>query len=126
MDYKYRISQEELKRLYEHAKARMVAHPDIAEDYQKNIQKCPYFESEREALQSAIKMIKDGFSSYQIWAKFEKEDDIFRITNWWIVTDDWKIKQAADYLGLALMYDTVRLQTIIDHDVDIDEVVAYY
>lgn len=33
--------------------------------------------------------------SCQIWAKVEKSDDIYRIVNWWIVTDDIKVKLAA-------------------------------
>lgn len=126
MDYRYRISQDELKRLYENAKSRIAAHPEIAEEYQKIIQECPYFESEKEALQSALKLMSDGYSTYQIWADIEKDGDIIRVKNWWIVTKDWRVKQAADYLGLALMYDTVRLQTIINYKVDIDEVIAYY
>ena len=127
MDYKYRISQDELKRLYENAKERMDAHPELADNYEKIIQEYPFFESEKDALQSALKMMNDKFSDCQIWAKVEKDDDIFRIRNWWIVTDDWKIKQAADYLAMALMYDNVRLLDIINNNnIEIDDVVAYY
>lgn len=26
------------------------------------------------------------------------------IQNWWILTNDWRIQQSAEYIGMALMY----------------------
>lgn len=126
MDLRYRINQDELKRLYENAKGRMDAHPDIAEKHQNIIQKCPYFKNEKDALEAAVKLEKENPYSCQVWAKVEKKDDIYRIIDWWIATDDWKIKQSADYVGMALMYDETRLQNIIDSNAEIDDIVAYY
>lgn len=127
MAYQYRISQDEMSRLYEAAKGRMDAHLEFTDEQKKIITKCPHFKSEKEALETAIKLIKKTHSDYQIWAKIEKGDDgIFRIQNWWIVTDDGKTKLAADYIGMALMYDDIRLSRIIDNNVTIDDIVAYW
>lgn len=116
-----------MRLLYEKAQARMDAHLEFADEQKEIIAKHPYFKSEKEALETAIKMIKENQSDYQIWAKIEKgDDDIFRIQNWWIVTDDGKTKMAADYIGMALMYDDIRLNRIIDDGVGVNDVVAYW
>lgn len=126
MEYRFRISQDDLNTLYESSRLRLDAHPELAERHKEIIQKYPFFESEKEALEYAIKMINENYSDYQIWVKIEKEEDIIHIQKWWIVTDDWKIKQSADYLGMALMYDSTRLQNIIYDNIKIDDVIAYY
>lgn len=127
MVYQFRIGQDEMRLLYENAQARMDAHLEFADEQKEIIAKHPYFKSEKEALETAIKMIKENQSDYQIWAKIEKgDDDIFRIQNWWIVTDDGKTKMAADYIGMALMYDDIRLNRIIDDVVGVNDVVAYW
>lgn len=127
MEYRFRIEQDELKRIFETATERMDAHPDIADKHKDVIEKCHSFKNEKEALEAAIALKKaDELSNCQIWAKIEKDADIYRIVDWWLMTDDWKVKQAADYIGLALMYDDMRLQKIIDNHVKIDDVVAYW
>lgn len=127
MEYRFRISQDELKRLYENAKSRMEINPDITSKHTKVIEGCPFYQSEKEALEAAIKMMKEKPANYQIWTKFEKGDDgIFRIQDWWIVTDDGKTKLAADYIGMALMYDNVRLNRIVNNNIKVDDVVAYW
>ena len=125
-EYQFRIGQDEMRYLFESAEGRKDYHPEIADKHKKVIQDYPCFKTEREALENAIKMIKDKPTDYQIWAKIEKGDDgIFRIQKWWLVTNDGKIKQSAEYIGMALMYDNSRLQTIIDNNIKIDNVVAY-
>ena len=126
MGYRFRISQSDMGYLYESAKGRMDAHPDYADKHKRVIRDYPYFKSEREALEAAIKIEKIYPYSCQIWAKIEKGDDgIFRILNWWIVTDDIKVKLAAEYIGMALMYDETRLSKIIGGNAKIDDVIAY-
>lgn len=127
MEYRFRIGQNDMRYLYESAKGRMEAHPEYADGQKKIIQEHPHFKSEKEALEAAINMEKEHPYSCQIWAKFEEGDDgIFRIQNWWVATDDWKIKLAAEYIGMALMYDQTRLTKIIDNNIQIDDVVAYW
>lgn len=124
-DYRYRISQRDLNYIYESAKSRMEAHPDVAKKHQNIIQKCPYFKSEREALEAAVRLEKDNLYRCQIWAKVEKDEDIYRIQNYWLVTDDGIIKLSAEYIGMALLYDGTRLSKIINGNAKIDDVVAY-
>lgn len=113
--------------LYTSAQGRMKANPDAADRFSKIIQEFPRFKTEKEALQRAIKLIKENQSDFQIWAKIEKGDDgIYRVQNWWIVTDDAKVKQAAEYIGMALMYDDIRFSRIISDNVKLDDVVSYW
>lgn len=124
---RYRISQEEMKYTYERAKARMDFHIDYANKQKDIIAKHPYFKTEKEALQEALKLIKKTKSDCQIWAEIEKgDDDIYRIQNKWIVIEDGKIKLAAEYIGMALMYDDIRFNRIINNNIPIDEVIAYW
>ena len=124
---RYRISQEEMKYTYERAKARMDFHIDYANKQKDIIAKHPYFKTEKEALQEALKLIKKTKSDCQIWAEIEKgDDDIYRIQNKWIVLEDGKIKLAAEYIGMALMYDDIRFNRIINNNIPIDEVIAYW
>ena len=75
---RYRISQDEMKYTYERAKARMDFHIDYANKQKDIIAKHPYFKTEKEALQEALKLIKKTKSDCQIWAEIEKgDDDIF-------------------------------------------------
>ena len=127
MAYQFRISQDEMRLLYENAQARMDAHIEFADEQKEIIAKHPYFKSEKEALKAALDMMNKGSLDYQIWAKIEKgEDGIFRVQNYWLLTDDGKTKVAAEYIGMALMYDDVRLNRIIDDGVGVDDVVAYW
>ena len=124
---RYRISQEEMKYTYERAKARMDFHIDYANKQKDIIAKHPYFKTEKEALQEALKLIKKTKSDCQIWAEIEKgDDDIYRIQNKWMVIKDGKIKLAAEYIGMALMYDDIRFNRIINNNIPIDEVIAYW
>lgn len=125
-DYKFRMSQSVLEYTYESAKGRMEYHPDLAEKYQNIIEKCPYFKSEREALEAAIKIDKEHPHSCQIWAMIEKSDGIYRIRDYWVVSNDYKILQAAEYIGMAQMYNQSRLSRIIGDNARIDDVIAYY
>ena len=123
---RYRISQEEMKYTYERAKARMDFHIDYANKQKDIIAKHPYFKTEKEALQEALKLIKKTKSDCQIWAEIEKgDDDIYRIQNKWIVIEDGKIKLAAEYIGMALMYDDIRFNRIINNNINIDDIVSY-
>ena len=123
-DYRFRMSQSELEYTYESAKGRMEYHPDIADKYQSIVLEYSRFKNEKDALETAINMEKENPYTCQIWAKIEKSDGVYRIMDWWIVTDDWKVKQAAEYIGMAQMYDETRLSYIIDNNVKIDDVIA--
>ena len=50
MGYRYRMSQDEFAYTYEHAQARMDAHPEYADKQKQIIQAQSFFKSEKEAL----------------------------------------------------------------------------
>lgn len=101
IDYRFRFDQDELKYVYESAKSRMEAHPDIAAKYTKIIQEYPFYESEEEALKAASNMMYNAAHSVQIWAKIERDEEYFFIGNYFIVADDVMIKLSAEYIGMA-------------------------
>ncbi len=87
---------------YESALGRMAAHPDYAEKYSKIIREHPYFTSEKEAVSVAL----SRGSMCQIWAKIGKDEEYYYIKDdYFIVTDDWRIDQAAEYIGMAILYN---------------------
>lgn len=126
MDYRYRIGQDALKFLYATAQERMKTNREYADKHKAVISKQHFFNTEKEALQFAIDKMKNEPCNYQIWAMIEKAGNILRIQERWFVTDDWKVKQAADYVGMALMYDETRLSRIIIENIKVDDVVAYW
>ena len=63
-------------------------------------------------------------SAYDVVNNYD-EAELNRIINHWLVTDDGKIKQSAEYIGMALMYDETRLERIINNGIKIDDVIAY-
>lgn len=124
MKYKYEFNQGTLDHIYENAKGRMEFHPDLAEKYTDMIDKHRHYETEREALEIAFQTWESSPMNCQIWAKIEKDEEFYRIMDWWIVTNDWKIKQAAEYIGMVLLYDEVKLSRIVNDDVPIDDILA--
>lgn len=124
-NYKYIIGQGQLYELQKRAAELKRMHPDAFSFFLDVLGNADVFDSEKEALTAALDRIKnEGSSSVQIWAKFNSDEEYYKI-NSWIVTDDWRVKQAAEYVGLALMYDESRLQIIIDNDISINDIVAY-
>lgn len=124
--YHFDASQDTLRYTYESAKGRMDYNPDVAEREKSVIQKQQFFKTEKEALQAAIKKVKAGSTFCQIWVKFDKgDDDIFRIQNFWLVTDDWRVQKAAEYIGMAFMYDNDRIDRIIYSNTPLDDIVVY-
>lgn len=114
MGNRYKLGQDELSYMYESAQSRMAAHPDFAKRCKKAVADCTHFDNEQDALQAAIKPAREGEFDYycQIWAKIEKDEEFYRISDYWIVTGDVQIQQAAEYIGMALVYDNARLQRI--------------
>ena len=119
--YKWVYNQGVLYDTYENAQLRMKAHPDCAEKRNKIIHEHPHYKTEREALKAAIEMYKEYPSFYQIWAKLEKDEEFYRTSNWWIVSNDNIVLQAADYIGMAQIYTDIL--SIIEDDIDIEALV---
>ena len=104
MEQLRKISQEEFEYVYENAKARIKAHPEHADEQRKIIDKHPHYEDEKEALQAAIDMNNNGHWGCQIWAKIGKDEEYYFIEDYFIVSDDNIVKQAAEYIGMAHVF----------------------
>ena len=127
MRYPHRINQETLKYVYESAKERMAAHPDRAKQAVSIVEKHHHFNTQKDALEFAVEQMKTNTAWYQVWAKVEKgEDDIYRVQNWWLSTDDSRVLEAAEYMGMVQTHDDSMILSIIDDNLPIDDVVAYY
>lgn len=121
MEYGYRINQEQLRYLYESAKSRMEAHPEYTEKQREIIKNCSIYESERDALEAAIKLPEEDMASCVIWAEIEKDEEYYRVkTNCWLLTYTSDAIKAAEYLGMADMYNFERIQEIFQNKAKID------
>ena len=98
------LGQEELKYVYESAKKRMEYHPEIAEKYRKMIEKSPFYIDRDEAIKVAVDMCKSGSSGCQVWAKVGKDKEHYYIEDYYIVSDDYKILIAAEYIGMEQIF----------------------
>ncbi|MEE0864810.1 MAG: hypothetical protein U0L61_06725 [Alistipes sp.] len=123
----YRIAQKELEYIYENAQARMEYNPKRAANATNIVNNHPHFNTQKEALEFAVEQMKTNAACYQVWAKVEKgEDDIYKVQNWWLSTDDSKVLESAEYIGMVQTHDGSMILSIIDNNIPIDDVVAYY
>lgn len=123
----HRINQETLKYIYESAKERMAAHPERAKQAVSMVEKHHHFNTQKDALEFAVEQMKTNYARYQVWAKVGKgEDDIYRVQNWWLSTDDSRVLESAEYMGMAQTHDDSMILSIIDDNLPIDDVVAYH
>ena len=91
---------------YENALAMENYHPRVFEDRQKMVQALPFYEDEEGAIKAAIELSKTAKENCQVWARVGKEEEYYFIQNYFIVTNDNRIKQAAEYIGMAQIYAT--------------------
>lgn len=125
--YKFRIMQSDMEYIYTTAKEREKYHPDFAKEQRERISKQTFFKSEKDALEYALKLFRDKRISVQIWAEIEKEGNSYYLKkDRWLVTDDNLVKQSAEYIGMAMMYDYGRIFSLVCDDANVDDVVAYY
>lgn len=121
-----RINQEELDYTYRTAVDRLSSHQDIYSEYNKIIESQQFYDNEKDALRSAIERVKNKSYECQIWVKIQKENDIYKLQNHWIVTDDWKVKICAEYVGMFLAYDYSTLQKILHYKISIEDIMNCY
>lgn len=126
MKYEMVTSQINLSHTYEVAQTRKRLYPEIAKKYEEAIQKHPHFNSEREALEVALDMVRKENYRCQVWANTKKDEEFYYIEGGWLVTDDPKIKNAADYIGMSLVYDNGQLWSFIDDGLEIDDIIAQH
>ena len=109
-----RFNQVHLQYMYESAQARMKAHPEIAEKYQKIIQNYSVFESKEMVREYVFKKEKETRSYYRVFAKIDKDEEFYFTSNYYIVVpgDDGNGTKAAEYLGLEMLYWTNQVDEI--------------
>ena len=103
IDQRY-LGQEELKYVYEHGKKRMEYHPELAEKYRKMIEVLPFYQDRNEAIEKAIQMSKDNHEPYQVWAKVGNDVEHYYIQDYYIVSNDYRILIAAEYIGMEQIF----------------------
>lgn len=126
MECRPRVNQEELDYTYWSSVNRLNSHQDIYSEYNRLVESQHFYDNEKDALRSAIERVKSKSYECQIWVTFKKENDTYKLQNHWIVTDDWKIKMCAEYVGMFLAYDYSTLQKIIYHKISIEDIVNCY
>ena len=99
IDQRY-LGQEELKYVYECGKKRMEYHPELAEKYRKIINDCFFYTNKDVAIEKAIELNKNCHRPYQVWAKVGKNKERYYIEDHYIVSNDYRVIMAAEYIGL--------------------------
>lgn len=105
--------QAELSYVYESAKGRISANKEYAEEQRKILDNYNFLKSEDEALEKAKTYIKNGSLRCQVWANIEKDEEFYCFGNKWIVSDDYDILLAAEYLGFAQVRTNSDLHEIL-------------
>lgn len=110
-----RTNQVHLQYMYDSAQARMKAHPDIAEKYQKIIQNYPHFDSKEKVREYVSKKEKETDSCYRIFAKIGKDEEFYFVQKDHLIVvpgDDGAGTKAAEYLGMEMIYWTNNVDEI--------------
>lgn len=94
------LGQDELKYVYERGKERVKYHPELAEKYRKMIETHPFYKDRDEALKMAVQKSNNSLRKYQVWAKVGKDEEYFFIQDYYIVSNDYRILIAAEYIGM--------------------------
>lgn len=94
----FSIGQDELKYVYEAAQARIKAHPEYAEKQKEILDKYNFLKSGKDAFENFKSFDKRSFNC-QVWVNIEKDEEYYYCADKWIVSNDYDILVAAEYLG---------------------------
>ena len=94
------LGQEELRYVYDSAERRMEAHPELAEKYKKMIDNFAFYMNKDKAIKAATELNESNIRKYQVWARVSKKEERYYIEDYYIVSNDWKILMAAEYIGM--------------------------
>ena len=104
MGYRYRMSQDEFAYTYEHAQARMDAHPEYADKQKQIIQAQSFFKSEKEALQAAIEQCcvtsKTMWQSPELGGCPNSGRPFYSICNWTLCVQQKQIPESGMWFYL--------------------------
>lgn len=106
--YRRPLSQSTMKEEYENALYRKAKHPSKYDRYRRMVENSHTYDTEEEACRAALGFVKPN-STYCpaiILAFIERGvGEEFHLTGPWIVTDDNRILQAADFLNTYDIYN---------------------
>lgn len=95
------IPQECLKYIYESAQARLGYDAEREEEYRERLQKLPVYTNEEDAVKAFFDVWNKRKGNLWILAKVGVDEEYFYVQeDYFLVTDDGLMLQAADYLGL--------------------------
>ena len=94
------FKQEELRYVFDSAQKRMEAHPELAAKYKKTIDNFIFYTDRDEAIKAATELNKKNLAPYQVWARVKKNKERYSIEDYYIVSNDYKILTAAEYIGM--------------------------
>jgi hypothetical protein len=100
----YNLGQDELKYIYDSAKARAKNNLELTGKYKSMIEQHVSCKSKDEAVEAARSMLKSGRRGCQVWAAIGIDEEYFFIQDYYIVTDDIHLCVAAEYVGMAQLY----------------------
>jgi len=104
--------QDELDYIYKSALARVSAHKEYADKQRDILNHYSFLATEDEAISKAMLLIKEDSFHCQIWAGIKKDEEYYYISDKWIVSEDWNVLLAAEYLGFAQVYTNSELHTM--------------
>ncbi len=55
-------------------------------------------------VKKAIQMSEDSQEPYQVWAKVGKDEEYYFIQDYYIVSNDYRILIAAEYIGMEQLF----------------------
>lgn len=91
--------QAELAYVYNSSKDRIAANKEYAEEQKKILDKHGYLTEEEAALK--VKSYDKEPFKLQVWANIEKDEEFYHYGDKWVVSDDYDILLAAEYIGFA-------------------------
>lgn len=94
------FKQKELRYVFDSAQKRMEAHPELAAKYKKTIDNFIFYTDRDEAIKAATELNKKNLAPYQVWARVKKNKERYSIEDYYIVSNDYKILTAAEYIGM--------------------------
>lgn len=106
MKHLYVPGQDRLKYTYESAQARLGYDPEREEQYRKLLQELPVYTNEEDAVKAFWDIREHGsgspYSGYSfVWAKIGVDEEYYYLQeDYFLVTDDNLIHQAAEFMGL--------------------------
>lgn len=103
---KIKNDQRTLGYAYESALELEKYHPDVFKERKMIVQALPFYKDEESAKKAAIKLQETTQKNCQVWARIGKDEEYYFIQDYFIATDDNRIIQAAEYIGMAQILAT--------------------